>query len=361
MPRWLNTIKQQRLLRCWLWPLWIFEVLTTGKSFRDNPILGQIWLNRLGLHVLRYLLAHGLTQWRWWQLRSLLSAAERTRFHRDGYLQINHFLPAELFAKVVEEAQTGTDTVRQLIQQDTLTQRFLLDEAVMAQRPALAELYHWKRLDQLLKYCGARQKKSLYYAQVIKNGVRNAATDPQKQLHSDTFHPTLKAWLFLADVSAADGPLTYVPGSHQLTKARLKFEYQKSITVLQKPDGYSEKGSLRITPAELQQLQLPEPIAFVVPANTLVLVNTHGFHARGKAEPGRCRPEIWIYSRHNPFFPFAGVDIPLIRRLSHQLLNRLWQQADAKAASRGKVASWAKISPADFEQRHDIKPVRPRD
>ena len=41
--------------------------------------------------------------------------------------------------------------------------------------------------------------------------------DPQTALHADTFHPTVKAWLFLTDVAADAGPFTYVPGSHRLT------------------------------------------------------------------------------------------------------------------------------------------------
>ena len=314
--------------------------------------MGQYWLNRLGLHALRYLLAHGLTQLRWWQLMWLLTPAERASFHQNGYLQINQFLPPDLFKAMATEAQTGTDTVRQLTQQDTLTQRFLIDETIMVQRPALAQLFHHKRLDRLLKYCGARNKKSLYYAQVIKNGVRTAAEDPQKHLHSDTFHPTLKAWIFLTDVSPADGPLTYVPGSHRLSRARLSFEYQKSLSVLRSPDGFSEKGSLRITPADLRALKLPDPIAFTVPANTLVLADTHGFHARGQAEAGRCRPEIWIYSRHNPFFPVAGFDFPWMRRLSHRVLNHLWLKDDASAAAGGKAATWVKITAPEFEQRY---------
>ncbi len=346
--------KKSRVFAFWRWPIWLFEFLTTGKSFKDNPLLGQYWLNWLGLHVFRYVMAHAITQLRWWQLRWMLTPAERASFHRDGFLQINNFLQPDLFTAVAAQAQAGADTVRQLTQQDTLTQRFLIDEAIMAQRPALDQLFKHKRLDRLLKYCGARNKKSLYYAQVIKNGVRSAAEDPQKNLHSDTFHPTLKAWLFLADVTPDDGPLTYIPGSHRLTLARLKFEYQRSLSVLTHPDGYSEKGSMRLKAADAMQLQLqlPAPIAFCVPANTLVLANTHGFHARGQALPGRCRPEIWMYSRHNPFNPCAGLDFRWVSKLSHRILNKMWVNADVKSAQHGKSATWVKITAAEFEKRY---------
>src|ERR1700694_3362140 len=52
--------------------------------------------------------------------------------------------------------------------------------------------------------------------------------DPQTALHADTFHPTVKAWLFLTDVAADAGPFTYVPGSHRLTPERLPLEMRSS-------------------------------------------------------------------------------------------------------------------------------------
>ena len=39
----------------------------------------------------------------------------------------------------------------------------------------------------------------------------------------------MKAWLFLTDVARDEGPLTYIPGSHRLTPARLAWEKQKSL------------------------------------------------------------------------------------------------------------------------------------
>ena len=64
-------------------------------------------------------------------------------------------------------------------------------------------------------------------------------------LHADTFHPTMKAWFFIDEVSADKGPFTYVPGSHRLTWARPKWKYRRSITARHFKDGYSEKGSMR--------------------------------------------------------------------------------------------------------------------
>src|SRR5439155_10478435 len=120
-------------------------------------------------------------------------------------------------------------------------------------------------------------------------------------LHADTFHPTVKAWLFLTDVVEDAGPFTYVPGSHRLTAERLAWERRTSLTARQSANAEIRQGSFRIDPAELPSLGLPQPRAFAVPANTLVVADTFGFHARGPGVRPSLRVEIWAYGRRSPF------------------------------------------------------------
>jgi hypothetical protein len=56
-------------------------------------------------------------------------------------------------------------------------------------------------------------------------------------------------------------------------------------------------------------LGLPKPKRFAVPANTLVVIDTCGFHARGSSTRPTVRVEIWAYSRRTPFVPWAGFDL----------------------------------------------------
>ena len=51
---------------------------------------------------------------------------------------------------------------------------------------------------------------------------------------------------------------------------------------------------------------LKPPISVAVPANTLVLADTVGFHRRGEAKDPRPRRAIYIYMRTNPFNPILG-------------------------------------------------------
>jgi hypothetical protein len=119
----------------------------------------------------------------------------------------------------------------------------------------------------------------------------------------------MKAWLFLTDVSEDGRPLTYVAGSHRLSDARIAWEKRKSVSVNETGDRLSQRGSLRISPEELLELGLPPPTHFSVPANTLVVVDTCGFHARASSTRPTMRIELWAYCRRSPFLPWTGLDI----------------------------------------------------
>src|SRR4029453_1359470 len=94
----------------------------------------------------------------------------------------------------------------------------------------------------------------------------------------------------------------------------------------------------RISTDELARLNLPQPTRFAVPANTLVAIDTCGFHARGSADRPTLRAEIWAYVRRTPFLPWTGLDFlswkPIAPRRAAWLpkivdrLERLWPQKE---------------------------------
>jgi hypothetical protein len=81
-----------------------------------------------------------------------------------------------------------------------------------------------------------------------------------------------------------------------------------SLAAARSADTESRQGSFRIELDELAQLGLPEPRVFAVPANTLIVADTFGFHARGPSSGRSLRVEIWAYGRRSPFIPWAGFD-----------------------------------------------------
>ncbi len=327
-------------------PYYAISIFTGAKNFRDNPVIGSKFLNFIGLHILRIILARMVWKLRQMQLGFMINKNERRFYKQNGYLLKENFLKSELFNRITNEVKNYNGNARQCIQGDTATWRVFLDAETLAKFPALSELANNDELLSILKYTAAKNAQPFFYIQQVRNNTLGAvnASDPQKNLHSDTFHPTMKAWLFLEDVAAGKGPFTYVPGSNHLTWPRLKWEYRKSNSAA-RADRYSAKGSFRVEESELPGLRLPAPKSFAVPQNTLVIANTSGFHARGQvAGENVTRLEIWAYSRPNPFNPLIGIDNKLLRNLTHKIYKSYLARQDQKAAKRNTRAIWHRVS-----------------
>ncbi len=334
-PAWLRRIA--------LAPLWVLQIFHLTKSFADNPILGSRTLNRLGLHVARVVLAHLITRLRALCLLPLLPRADRRAFRTQGYIVKCDFLPPAAYqALAAEIRQFEGAEARECIQGDTVTRRTPLDPATLQTLPACRALVQDHRpYRRLLQWTATKFRLPFMFVEQVFNGRQTGAgEDPQKHLHADTFHPTMKSWLFLEDVPATNGPFTYIPGSQRLTLRRLQWEYQLSLAAGQLADGYSRKGSPRLSAPDLDALGLPQPVRFTVPGNTLVIANTFGFHARGPAMPGTTRLALYADSRTNPFNPLPGVNLPWITALQYRLLRRHRQRLDRRAAQHGERSSW---------------------
>jgi hypothetical protein len=329
------------ILRSLLAPWWAVQLLTGARSFRDNPLIGSQRLNRRGLHIGRVKLAARLAERRRARLAGALDPADRIAFERDGFVMRRDFLPEADFAALRDGVLAWRGPAREMVQGDTITRRYAVDPALLAAVPALRRFQRDPRWRALARHVSSFDVEPLLYVQSILSRRRDAEPDPQVHLHADTFHPSMKAWLFLEDVPAEDGPLTYVAGSHRLTPARLAWEERRSLTVRDEGDYLSSRGSFRIEPGELAVLGLPQPTVFAVPANTLVVADTFGFHARGVSAGPATRVELFAYSRRNPFLPFTGLDpwslpgiadrrIPLLW-LTHDIYRRWIGQPWAKA------------------------------
>lgn len=249
-----------------------------------------------------------MAAWRRGHLAGQVRSDWREQFDRQGYVEVLNVLSDPEFQLLRQEVFAATLPARSHQQGDTITTRLPVGRGLLDQSPALDRLLQSKDIKSLLAYVASTTSPPLYYLQAIHGGVVNGPKDPQIELHADTFHPSMKAWLFMTDVCEAGRPLTYVPGSHQLSRGRLAWEKQKSLEVMNSDDRLSQRGSLRVSDDELAELGLPPPIHFVVPANTLVVIDTCGFHARADSEVQSRRVEIWAYSRRSPYLPWAGLD-----------------------------------------------------
>jgi Phytanoyl-CoA dioxygenase (PhyH) len=262
-------------------PLWVVQLATGTKSFERNLVIGSRRLNEWGLHVARVALAHRLASARRRKLAGLISVEDREAFERDGFVVRPNFLPPGQFAALVAQVKAYRGPLREISEGDTIMRKIALDKRALAELPALGALLRSADWRGLVRYAGSRDAEPVVWVQSILRHACDGPPDPQSVLHADTFHPTVKAWLFLTDVAEDTGPFTYVPGSHRLTPDRLAWERRMSLAARQSSNAEDRQGSFRIDPAELSSLGLPQPRAFAVSANTLVVADTFGFHARG--------------------------------------------------------------------------------
>ncbi|MBU2533015.1 MAG: phytanoyl-CoA dioxygenase family protein [Alphaproteobacteria bacterium] len=331
------------------WPVWFFELFTTAKSFTANPIIGNRTLNGMGLHVARVMIAHAMTRWRWLFMGWMVPGPLRRQYRQQGYIAIENFLPADDFAKLREEIVNFEGDLRRMVQGDTLTYQGLLDEQALDNMPVCRRLLNDMRFRKLMMYGGGAFKLPMFFAHCVLNGVETGAADPQKDFHADTFHPTMKAWLFLDDVDDANGPFNYVPGSHRPTMNRLKWEHKNAVAGRDLGNTYARRGSLRVSPAELEANGFAEPLALKVSANTLVMADTHGFHRRGNAAAGSSRLAVYAYSRSNPFNPLPGcAPVNWRNRIEQYFTRQGLRRADKEAASRGERASWHSVPSSEL-------------
>src|SRR4029453_15316821 len=93
-------------------------------------------------------------------------------------------------------------------------------------------------------------------------------------------------------------------------------------------DRLSARGSLRATREEIERMGFASPRAFAVPANTLVVADTVGFHARGLSVRPTMRVEIWTYGRRNPFLPWTGLDVVRPPGTAERRIALMWQARD---------------------------------
>jgi hypothetical protein len=305
-------------------PVWAVQLLTGAKSFLDNPLIGSRRLNERGLHRARVQLADRLCRWRRRRLAKAVRPDWREAFDRDGFVVIPGIVPDDDFPALREAILHYEGLAREMQQGDAITRRLAIDAEMLQAIPALGALLGRKDIVALLHYVASYRTTPLHYIQTIISKVAGPHEDPQEALHADSFHASLKSWLFLNPVTLEQGPFTYVPGSHRFTPERLDWEHQRSLADPRAIDRLSARGSPRIAAEGLAELNLPQAQAVTVEANTLVVADTVGFHARGPSATSSQRVEIWSYARRNPFLPWLGGDLFSLPGIAERRVGVVW-------------------------------------
>ncbi|MBA5777789.1 phytanoyl-CoA dioxygenase family protein [Stappia sp. F7233] len=343
-----------RLFDALIAPFWIAQLATGAKSFCDNPFIGSQRLNRMGLHRRRILLAEKMAGHRRRRLSHLVATDDAEAFARDGFIVRENALPSDVFARLRDEVESGIFRATEMKQGNAVTRFIPLSPGVLAHKKELAAFVGGPLFQGGLRYVASTNGDPITYLHTVLTEPRKGRPDPQTAFHSDTFHATAKAWLFLRDVEEADGPFVYVPGSHRLTSGRLAWEQAQAEDASANPDRLHARGSFRAGPGEIEAMGYSAPRSFAVPANTLVIADTHGFHARGKSLRPSTRVAIYGSLRRNPFLPWCGLDplmLPGLRGRQAELYEAL-QAARARLQKRQPpLVDVGEVRPGDPARR----------
>ncbi len=301
-------------LRYLLLPVSVLRLFSGYKSFAD-PLIGSVSLNRRGLHVWRVRMSHAIANWRRRRLEHLVPEEDRQGYAANGFVAKKNVIPAADFRALLTEMRALSAPAREMKEGGAITRRIAVTPELLKTVPALGRFLASSEWRGLTRYIGGFNAEPIVCIQTIfgEGSDKGISSDPQTRLHMDTFHPTMKAWLFLEDVAADEGPFTYVPGSHKPTPLRLAWQQQKSIEAC---EAKTKGGAFRIADSELGELGLPQREVFAVPGNTLVVGDTYGLHARGLSVRPSTRVEIYASMRPNPFNPLTFLDtawIPFVR------------------------------------------------
>ena len=302
-----------------------FSVFTGSKSFEKNPVIGNSYLNKKGLHLFRMKTAHWIATLHRRALFRDVKRQYRKQYDDQGYVCIENYLPADTFSSLQKNIMSDQWNRLDMNQGGVITRRVLLDAASLpSKQNDLQQLVKSKVLKNLIRYVAGTGGEPIYSLQAIFAGHSRRNTDPQSDFHSDAFHSTAKAWYFLEDVPIDEGPFAYVPGSHLLTPERLDWEYQQSCKAAKHPIRYHARGSFRATKEDLSQMNYPSPKIFNVPANTLVIANTMGFHRRTPSPKATIRIELYATLRRNPFHLLPQLDLLSLPVLRNRIGSLYW-------------------------------------
>lgn len=335
-------------------PFYGLSIFTGAKNFQSNPVIGSGILNRLGLHHKRLLIASVMHDFRQNFLGKKLDAGDKIAFNKNGFLVKSGVLSPKTLAEIRYEIFRYRGPARRMLQGDTITDRILLTPAILRRMPRLKKVLVDQKLRHLLYFAAGKAHRPLFYIQRIQNrSEASKSLDPQKDIHSDTFHATLKAWIFLEDVSPDKGPFMVIRGSARFSYLRAAYETHVALNHKARLEPYSGRGSIRLTEEAREKIGYPEPEALTVSAGTLVVANTHGYHGRGRSRSGSSRVEIFAYSRPSPFNPLP-FSLPDPFWIIPKALDWWYRFQDRRALKKSTFPVWRLIDASDMLEDCDI-------
>jgi len=104
-----------------LLPVRFVQLFTQAKSFKHNPIIGSLILNRCGLHVIRIVLAQSIMRLRFQMLGFGIDKDLKRSYFKDGFMVIENAMSEQSFQQIKNQVRSVDAEVRECRQGDTLT------------------------------------------------------------------------------------------------------------------------------------------------------------------------------------------------------------------------------------------------
>ena len=301
------------------------KVKPSFDRFVFDKFIPSVTLNTLGIQVLRVAIAQTIHKIRPAEkldrVKDYLDVLEE-----EGVVVIPNFLPKEKFQEVYSDYKNrfSDEKYPKVFQKIGSTEREAIACHVQESSSIRDNFLYNEFLSNLIY--GAT-KKHIYPipSAILERLTRNLEVDQldiMTLLHSDHYYPVFKAWFYLEDVKSNGAPFTYVKKSHKVSWPRLVYEYKLSNATARRMRDKSqqESGSQALSGKSFAN-QTTQPVAVdnkitttdkfyeislieAIPttkenicsvccqANTLVLANTYGFHARGHLDIGQSRNAI---------------------------------------------------------------------
>jgi len=269
-------------------------IFSKEKKFRRFPVLKDEELNRKGLYIFRVVLAEAIYDR---EMTYNLHNDYIRSFYEDGMVIIPDFIKGKELKRIRKKfyrliAEQPRDRF------DNWKHSYL---RLNKHHEELFSFFNNPELIDLVRMANGRDDFVFHDKRVERLVHRD--NDIQKQIHEDTFHPTIKFWFYLAPMTLEQGPTRYVKGSHRSIPGRLAWSQKLIIDAYKSSNKGTREGSFRASAKEIKAMGYRNSItAEAIDGNSLVIVNTRGFHARGIAKDGTVRDAMTGLFRMNPFW-----------------------------------------------------------
>ena len=269
-----------------------------GRFFSDDYVVENKVVNLFGGQVVRYILAKVV-----YAFRGIIFSWNKNELNdelkKNGIVTIKDFLSPSDYKLLLDEfeALKNIGVHEPIVDGDTTCDRYTLDKSNVEQFSILNnKIILSPELVEILEYAERRTFATpKIWCDSVINGDQAVGEDSQKVLHTDNFFLTHKVWFFLDDVTIDDGPLCVVPKTHKFNFKRVVFEYINSLNY-----DKVEQVAWRVV-GKWNSFMRPVLVSSIVKGNTIVIANTHAYHRRGDALPGKTRRQIHYRIRSAPF------------------------------------------------------------